>query len=57
MNEKHSDEVINYCIDNKLTFAEGYCQLIDQKLNKLDKLAASLKSDVRNTINLNGGVA
>ena len=52
MNENHSDEVINYCIDNKLTFAEGYCQLIDQKLNNLDKLTASLKSDVTNTIEM-----
>jgi hypothetical protein len=53
MKEKHSDKVINYCIDNKLTFAEGYCQLIDKQLDNLDKLTALLKSDIKNTIAIN----
>lgn len=53
MNEKHSDEVINYCIDNKLTFAEGYCALIDDKLNGLSSDLNDLKMDVTNTIKNN----
>lgn len=46
----HTDEVINYCIDNRLTFAEGYVQLIEQKLNKVDEGLQELRKDVEFTI-------
>ena len=47
---KHSEEVINYCIDNHLTFAEGYVQLIEQKLNKVDEGLHDLRKDVEFSI-------
>ena len=47
---KHSEEVINYCIDNRLTFEEGYVQLIEQKLNKVDEDLHDLRQDVEFTI-------
>ena len=51
MNEdKHSQEVINYCIDNHLTFAEGYVQLIEQKLNSVDEGLHDLRKDVEFSI-------
>ncbi len=51
MNEiKHSQEVINYCIDNRVTFAEGYFAFINNKLDTLDKELADLRKDVEFTI-------
>ena len=53
MKEKHSDEVINYCIDNNKTFAQAYVELIDAKFNGLSTGLKDLKRDVSNTINGN----
>ena len=47
---KHTDEVINYCIDNSLTFEEAYVQLIEQKLNNVDEGLQELRKDVEFTI-------
>jgi len=47
---KHSQEVINYCIDNRVTFAEGYSAFLNNKLDKLDKELADLRKDVEFTI-------
>jgi len=46
----HSEEVINYCINNHLTIEEGYVQLIEQKLNSVDEGLRSLRKDVEFTI-------
>ena len=53
MKEKHSEEVINYCIDNNKTFEEAYVELIDAKLDGLSTGLKDLKSDVVRTINEN----
>ena len=53
MKEKHSDEVINYCIDNNKTFTEAYIELIDTKLNGLSTGLKDLRHDVTMTINDN----
>ena len=53
MKEKHSDEVINYCIDNNKTFPQAYVELIDAKLNGLSTGLNDLKRDVVATINEN----
>ena len=50
MIKKHSEEVVNYCIDNKVSFAMGYIELIDEKLDKLDKELADLRKDVEFSI-------
>tara|TARA_R110000824_G_scaffold86369_1_gene213714 strand:+ start:499 stop:669 length:171 start_codon:yes stop_codon:yes gene_type:complete len=51
MNEiNHSEEVSNYCIDNQLTFAEGYAVMIEQKLAKLEENLRDLRRDVELTI-------
>lgn len=40
---KHTEEVVNYCIDNKVSFAKGYVAIIDNKLDTLDKELADLR--------------
>ena len=51
MNEiNHSEEVSNYCIDNQLTFTEGYVVMIEQKLAKLEENLRDLRRDVELTI-------
>ena len=47
---KHSEEIINYCIDNKLTFAEGYAAIIEKKLNSIDEGYKNLRLDITTTI-------
>ena len=43
---KIPEEVIDYCIDNKLTVAESLIQLIDKKFESVDQDLKSLKHDV-----------
>lgn len=43
---KHSQEVIDYCIDNQVTFAEGYCAVIEQKLSSMEDQLHDLRRDV-----------
>jgi|11BtaG_2_1085332.scaffolds.fasta_scaffold99518_2 hypothetical protein len=51
MNEiNHSPELIDYCIDNKLTFAEGYAAMIEQKLSKLEEDLRDLRRDIEFSI-------
>jgi len=40
------EEVTNYCIDNKLTVAEGLIELIEKKFESVDQNLMSLKHDV-----------
>lgn len=42
----HSQEVIDYCIDNKVSFAEGYCAFIEQKLASMEDQLHTLRRDV-----------
>lgn len=44
------EEVINYCIDNKLTMEEGLIQLIDKKFGAVDQNLKSLKRDVTTSL-------
>ena len=47
MNEiKHSEEVVNYCIDNKVSFAEGYVAVIDKKVAEAEKQLADLRKAI-----------
>ena len=47
MNEiKHSEEVVNYCIDNKVSFAEGYVAVIDKKVTEAEKQLADLRQAI-----------
>tara|TARA_R110000764_G_scaffold216815_2_gene303817 strand:+ start:320 stop:571 length:252 start_codon:yes stop_codon:yes gene_type:complete len=54
-NRKHKsdlpEEVINHCIDNKLTVAEGLIGLIEEKFEAVDRCLKSLKNDVTSTLN------
>lgn len=42
----HSQEVIDYCIDNRLSFSQAYQELIVEKLTRLQKQLSDLKSEV-----------
>jgi hypothetical protein len=44
-------EVINYCIDNKVSIEEGMIAIIDAKLEKAEKDVNIFKKDVNNTMN------
>ena len=44
------EEVINHCIDNKLTVAEGLIGLIEEKFEAVDRCLKSLKNDVTSTL-------
>ena len=44
-------EVIDYCIDNKVSIEEGMIAMIDARLEKAEQNVALLKNDVNNTIN------
>ena len=51
MNEINpSEEVANYCIDNQLTFTEGYVVMIEEKLAKIEENLRDLRRDVELTI-------
>ncbi len=49
--DKNPQEVINYCIDNKVSIEEGMIAIIDAKLEKAEKDVNIFKKDVNNTIN------
>ena len=44
-------EVIDYCINNKVSIKEGMIAVIDVRLEKAEQNVALLKNDVNNTIN------
>jgi|TARA_B100001094_G_C17606038_1_gene518899 hypothetical protein len=44
-------EVIDYCIDNRVSVEEGMTAVIDMRLEAVEKSFASLKSEVKGTIN------
>ena len=51
MNESnHCEKVINYCIDNKVSFEEGYVAIIDRNLNNVEERLHDLRRDVEFTI-------
>jgi hypothetical protein len=49
--DKTPQEVINYCIENKVSIEEGMIAVIDAKLEKAEQDVAIFKKDVNNTIN------
>jgi len=49
--DKIPQEVINYCIDNKVSIEEGMIAVIDAKLEKAEKDVSIFKKDVNNTMN------
>jgi|TARA_R100001460_G_scaffold97316_2_gene139874 phage shock protein A len=46
----HSEDVINYSIDNKVSLAKAYAAIIEQKIAKVDKGLQDLRRDVEFTI-------
>jgi phage-related minor tail protein len=44
-------EVIDYCIDNRVSVEEGMTAVIDMRLEAVEKNFASLKGEVKQTIN------
>jgi len=46
----HSEEVINYSIDNKVSLVKAYAAVIEQKIAKVDKGLQDLRRDVEFTI-------
>jgi len=52
MNENNitPEEVIDYCIDNKVSIEEGMIAYIDKKLEALDRGLASFKDEVTKTM-------
>ena len=44
------DQVTDYCIDNKLTIAQGLVELIEKKFELVEQGLASLKADITETI-------
>jgi hypothetical protein len=49
--DKTPQEVINYCIENKVSIEEGMIAVIDAKLEKAEQDVAIFKKDVNNTMN------
>lgn len=49
--EEIPQEVINYCIDNKVSIEEGMIAVIDAKLEKAEKDVNIFKKDVNDTMN------
>ena len=48
-NLEHKEEVVDYCIDNRVGFYEAYDILIQEKLTKLEEEISQLKSEVIET--------
>ncbi len=46
----HSEDVINYSIDNKVSLAKAYAAIIEQKITKVDKGLQDLRRAVEFTI-------
>jgi len=44
------EEVIDYCIDNKVSIEEGLKTFIEKKLEKIENDLTDLKGDVESTI-------
>tara|TARA_R110002153_G_C13170185_1_gene484028 strand:- start:451 stop:693 length:243 start_codon:yes stop_codon:yes gene_type:complete len=44
-------EVVDYCIDNCVSVKEGMTAVIDMRLEAVEKNFASLKGEVKQTIN------
>ncbi len=49
--EEIPQEVIDYCIDNKVSIEEGMIAMIDAKLEKAEQDVAFFKNDVNATMN------
>ena len=49
--DKTPQEIINYCIENKVSIEEGMIAVIDAKLEKAEQDVAIFKKDVNNTMN------
>ena len=49
--DKTPQEVINYCIENKVSIEEGMIAVIDAKHEKAEQDVAIFKKDVNNTMN------
>jgi len=47
---EHPEEVINYCIDNKVSFEKAYAAIIDEKLDLIDNELADLRKDMESEI-------
>ena len=47
---QHSQEVTDYCIDNKVSFSEGYCAVIEQKLASMEDQLYTIRRDVEFTM-------
>ena len=48
--EEIPEEVINYCIDNKVSIVERLQEIADSKIQSLEKNIASLKKDALDDI-------
>lgn len=46
----HSEEVINYSIDYKVSLVKAYAAIIEQKIAKVDKDLQDLRRDIEFTI-------
>ena len=44
------EEIINYCIDEKLTIAEGFASFIEDKFAVVDSALRDLKREVTSTL-------
>ena len=49
------EEVIDYCIDNKVSIEEGLKAFIEMKLEKVENDLTDLKGDVESTIEMEEG--
>lgn len=43
---KHNEEVTDYAIDNKVSFKDAYCSVIDKKLQAVENGLSDLKNEV-----------
>ena len=46
MKTKHQQEVVDHCIDNRMSFLESYQELIENKLTELEKEISDFKSEL-----------
>ena len=46
LNSRSQEEIINYCIDNKVSFEKAYAAIIDEKLNLIEDELADLRKDM-----------
>ena len=50
------ETVTDYCIDNKLTIAEGLIELIESRFESVERDLTSLKHDVTDSLNDTGNI-